>query len=233
MKPYYDHGGITIYHGDCREILPSLKADIVVTDPPYRSLDIDVVRGTTTRLVGGHNSRAGSRVGSGRWFATLDDETLTDVLLGLFGALPTHGAMYVFSDVKTGLRVLPRLPTRNVLVWDKLSIGMGYSWRRMHEWIAYCPARDHELRFAAFGDILRFAVPDPKVHPTEKPLLLVERLLLNSTDEGQTVLDPFMGSGSTLIAARDAGRSAIGIEVDEHYCEIAAKRLAQEVMAFP
>lgn len=229
MKPYYEADGVTIYHSDCREVLP-LAADVVVTDPPYKSLDIDVVRGTTTRLVDPRNHRGGDRIGSGDWFATLGDDVLTALLLDLHAALPVTGAMYVFADVKTGMRVFPALPQRNVLVWDKQSIGMGYAWRRMHEWIAYVPKEGHTLRSKGRGDIIRCAGEDAKLHPTEKPIGVLAPLIDNSSDHGQIVLDPFMGSGSTLVAAKRHGRRAIGIEVDERYCEIAAKRLAQRAL---
>lgn len=120
----------------------------------------------------------------------------------------------------------------NVLVWDKKSIGMGYNWRRMHEWIAYCPQPKHELRSKALGDIVRAKVPATKVHATEKPLDCLRPIILNSSDEGSTVLDPFGGSGSTLVAAKSLGRRAIGIEIEERYCEIAARRLSQGVLDF-
>lgn len=229
--PYYSENGITIYHGDCRNILPHLEpVDLVLTDPPYKSLDIDVVRGTTTRLVDGRNSRGGDRVGSGAWFSTLADDELCVFMISLYAVLPDHAALYIFSDVKTGLRILPSLPIKNVLVWDKVSIGMGYSWRRMHEWVGYCPRSEHRLRDKGLGDILRAQVPDNKCHPTEKPCEVLQPIILNSTDFGNTILDPFMGSGTTLRAAKDLGRKAIGIEIEEKYCEIAAKRLAQEVL---
>lgn len=232
MTPYFERDGVTIYHGDCREVLPVLGlVDLVVTDPPYRSLDIDVIRGTTTRLVGGKNRRAGNRIDSaGPWFATLNDDELVASLELARGRLDDDGAMYVFADVKTGLAVFPRLAPSNVLVWDKERIGMGYSWRRCHEWIAYCPQPAHRLRSAALGDIIRASAGRDKQHPTEKPRAVIAPLLRNSTDPGGLVLDPFMGSGTTLRAALDLGRRAIGIEIEERYCEIAARRLDQMVL---
>ena len=231
MKPYYSESGITIYHGDCREILPHLgPVDLVLTDPPYKSLDIDVVRGSTTRLVDGRNYRGGDRVGSGAWFSTLGDDELCVFMSGIYSSLPDHAALYIFSDVKTGLRIFPSLPIKNVLVWDKVSIGMGYSWRRMHEWVGFCPRSEHRLRDKGFGDILRAQVPENKCHPTEKPCEVLQPIILNSTDPGATILDPFMGSGTTLRAAKDLGRKCIGIEISREYCDIAIKRLQQETL---
>lgn len=221
IAPYYERDGIAIYHGDCREVLPQLVpsgVDLVVTDPPYTSLDEHVSRGTTTRLVAG---------GDEEWFPTLSDDEIVEILQGWCAQmLPLgSGAMYVFGDVKSGLRIFPRLNPRNVLVWDKRRIGMGYSWRRMHEWIAYCPDRDHVLRDKGAGDIIRCPGVETKTHPTEKPIALMNRLIANSSDAGEIVLDPFMGTGSTLRAAAQLGRRAIGIEVSERYCAKAVELL--------
>lgn len=238
LSPYYEDGSVTIYHGDCRDILPSLEpVALCITDPPYRSLDIDVIRGTTTRLVGrgnaaGRKPSAANRLGNeSDWFDTMPEPELSAVLLGILGRLTPEGALYVFADVKTGLGIFPKLPTKNVLVWDKLRLGMGYSWRRMHEWIAYCPREKHTLRSQARGDILRCAGVTDKRHPTEKPIGVLGPIIANSSDHGDAVLDPFCGSGSTLEAACLLGRKAIGIEREERYCEIAAQRCAQGVLA--
>ncbi len=226
IEPYYDRDGITIYLGDAREIVPELSAvwDLVVTDPPYASLDEHVSHGTTTRLVAG---------GDTDWFPTLTDAELIDFLDGWArqGA-GLAGAMYVFGDPKTALRVFPALGPANILVWDKMRLGMGYSWRRMHELIAYVPSYpgEHKLRSKSYGDILRFPGVAAKTHPTEKPVPLLEVLIENSSDAGDLVFDPFMGTGSTLRAAANLGRRAIGIEVSERYCEIAVERLRQEVL---
>lgn len=86
-------------------------------------------------------------------------------------------------------------------------------------------------RECAVSNIVRERPPTDRVHPNEKPLDMVSRFIRLTTEEGQTVLDPFMGSGTTLRAAKDLGRKAIGIEIEEKYCEIAVKRLAQGVLA--
>lgn len=235
MTPYYQDEYVTLYHGDCREILPTLDAvDLVITDPPYQSLDVEVSNGTTTRLVG-RDQLSGKRLASierGMWFATLSPTELLDVLLLCRGLLPPSGAMYVFSDVKSGLALFPSLAPSNVIVWDKGKLGMGYSWRRMHEWIAYVPNADHELRDKSMGDIIRCAVPSEKVHATQKPTSAIVPLIQNSSDRGDRVLDPFAGSGTTLVAAKSIDRAAIGVEINEAFCEIAARRLSQSVLDF-
>ena len=239
VKPYYEQDGIVIYHGDRRDVIAQLdcsQVSLVIADPPYRSLDIDVIRGTTTRLVGqgsaaGRKPSKANRLGAeDHWFETIPDGELIEDFTALYEAIPNDAAMYVFADVKSGLGIFPSLPQKNVIVWDKTTIGMGYSWRRMHEWIAYCPKEKHKLRSMALGDIIRCHVPDKKRHPTEKPLGCLTPLIRNSSDAGDVVLDLFMGVGSTLVAAKLEGRRAIGIELCEAYAEIAANRLRQGVL---
>lgn len=227
-QPYYQDDSVTLYHGDCREILPELATvDLIVTDPPYRSLDANVLAGTTTRLV----KRSGKRLAAtdDEWFATLSEDEIAAILSTACALLSSSGAMYVFADVKTGLVLFPRLLPKNVLVWDKQRIGMGYSWRRMHEWIAYCPRPAHELRDQGLGDILRCPTPDDKCHPTEKPTGAIVPILRNSSDPRAVVLDPFAGSGAVLVAAKSMDRRAIGIELSERHCETIAQRLSQNV----
>jgi site-specific DNA-methyltransferase (adenine-specific) len=225
LTPYYQDDAVTIYHGDCREILPQIgQVDCVITDPPYQSLDANVLAGTTTRLVPRNGKRL-SATDEG-WFATMDRDAILAVLVECRKILRPDGAVYVFADVKSGLELFPGW-ARNVLVWDKCSIGMGYSWRRMHEWIAYEPMPDHVLRDKGLGDIIRVPVPSDKVHPTEKPEAVIAPLIRNSTDVDDVILDPFGGSGTTAVAAKRLGRRCILIEREEKYCEVAAKRLAQ------
>jgi site-specific DNA-methyltransferase (adenine-specific) len=236
MRPYYDQDGVAIYHGDCREVLPTLgKVDLVVMDPPYRSLDVEVATGTTTRLLKPRDAFVGKRLASSngrRWFSTIPDEQLGEVFVELRRHLADSGALYCFADVKSALNLFPSLGPANMLVWDKQAIGMGYHWRRMYELIAFCPMPKHELRDKGLGDILRCPGVEKKVHPREKPVRLFLRILNNSTDHGGTILDPFCGTGPVLRAAKDLGRHAVGIESEERFCEIAAKRLEQGVLAF-
>jgi DNA modification methylase len=115
----------------------------------------------------------------------------------------------------------------NMLVWDKLAMGMGMPWRNQHELIVYGKRRPAAIVDGKLGNVLRVPRSGNKFHPTEKPVDLF-RCLIGNSPTGD-VLDPFMGSGTTLRAAKDTGRQAIGIELSEAYCEVAAKRLCQEV----
>lgn len=216
MTPYYEHGGITIYHGDCREVLPVLPScDLLLTDPPYGiALDTEY-------------SRRKSHTVRGRDYApVVGDESPFDGRF-LFG----FGKVQVVWGANNWPQAVPFNPMRDGwIVWDKrtneaadrilgspfeLAVVVG---RRCYEMIRlqHCGVKN------ADGDNAG------RFHPTQKPVALMTRVLRIFRDA--TVLDPFMGSGTVLIAAKESGRRAIGIEIEERYCEIAAKRLAQEVL---
>lgn len=217
MTPYYDDGQTVIYHGDCREIDAwDIAGGIMVTDPPY-----------------GMNLETGRRVGwQSRWagvtIAGDEDTALRDEILAAWGARPA----LVFATWK---RPLP-VGTREVLVWDKVvSTGMGdleIPWRP--SWEAVCLLGSGFVGRRTHGVLhypLPTLAPERKHHPTVKPLSLM-RHLIDRCPPLATIVDPFMGSGTTLRAAKDLGRSAVGIELEERYCEIAAKRLAQGAFDF-
>lgn len=199
-NPYYVDDSVALYHGDCREILPELpegSVDVLITDPPYQSLDVSVSVGTTTRLVRLDDPRfSGKRLTANdgkSWFDTIpDDELVAFLSVQCRRVLAKTGAMYVFSDIKTGLRIFPQLEPANVLTWDKNKIGMGYNWRRQTEWIAYCQNKKHNLRDKGLGDLLRVSGVAQKVHPTEKPTELIETLLDNSSDAGSIACGPVL-----------------------------------------
>ena len=229
MKPYYQDDAVTIYHGDAREVLPSidLDFDIVVTDPPYSS--------------GGYQE-AGKASGS---IGTRSDEVIAldnlstrgyqrlmrEVLRGCRQA----EELYLFTDWRMWVYTFDAIEdagwrVRSMLVWDKGTPGMGMGWRNQHELIAFGKRSGFERVGGrpAVGNVLRTSRTGNKWHPTEKPVELVARLLGNSA--GEAVLDPFMGSGTTLVAAKAAGKRAIGIEMEERWCDAAASRCSQEVL---
>ena len=199
MKPYYDHAGITIYHGDCREVLPHVTADVLVTDPPYGHAD---------KWTGGTWAENPMYADARRW----DREPFPDlaqVIARTSQAIVWGGNYYA----------LP--PSRCWLAWEKTQrmptmADLELAWTNMDR-----PAKSWT----------EDRNPDGKRwHPTQKPVSLMQWCL--GFVPGGTVLDPFMGGGTTLVAAKNLGRRAIGIEIEERYCEIAAKRLSQEVMQF-
>lgn len=205
MKPYYEHGGIVIYHGDARELLPGLLADVLCLDPPY---------GTAEH--GGYGRR---QLGLEQ-IANDNDTTVRDAILEHWGARQA----VVFGSPR---RAEPPGHWDYRLVWDKRSPGMGSPWRWQHEMIYLRgewenrPGVPSVLGFSAGNDMRQ------RHHPHEKPVPLMFALLQGTTG---LVMDACMGSGSTLRAAKDLGRHAIGIEIDERYCEVAARRLAQGVL---
>ena len=208
VRPYYEASGITIYHGDCREVLPGLpKVDLVLTDPPY-----------------GMEFRSNYR--SVRHEKIVGDTFLPlDAIRLAIGAAAR--AAYVFCRWDN-LREMPA--PKSVLVWVKNNWSMGdllHEHGRQWEAICFYPAAGHEF-VRRIPDVLFADRTGNNNHPTEKPTDLLGQLVVANV--GDTILDPFMGSGTTLRAAKDLGRKAIGIEIEERYCEIAAKRLSQEVL---
>ena len=220
MKEYYSHAGITIYHGDCREVLPSIDpcdVDLLLTDPPYGigyKLAAKVVgKGNRRVLMGGKPPVYG------------DDEPFDPSHLMRFGRCVLFGANY-YSD---------KLPASGGwIVWDKTGGGRGpdnsfadveLAWTN----VSKTPTIKHHL----WKGLVRDSEAGERVqHPTQKPIALMAWIIAGHTDVGDLILDPYTGSGPVLRAAKDLGRRAIGIEIEERYCEIAAKRLSQEVMQF-
>jgi len=219
VKPYYQDEWVTIYHGDCREILPDLpKVDLVLTDPPYGINYHRVGRSkgyVTVNYAGGIYGK--------NWDAIVgDDKPFDPTSLLVFEKLILWGANNFANK-------LPN--SAGWLIWDKkrggsTAIGFGGS--------------DAELAYTSFLTSVRIYAylwdgfkRDGEVgkhfHPTQKPVSLMEWCILQAGDVG-SILDPYMGSGATLRAAKDLNRHSIGIEVEEKYCEIAAKRCSQSVM---
>lgn len=206
LTPYYDEGGIQIFHGDCREVLPLLDpVDLVLTDPPY---------GIASIWTGGFSARHGwARAGVQKelrnsWDGQAPDREALERCIAAGRYAVIWGGNY-FD--------LP--PSRGWLVWNKPERGFTLAEAEL-AWTN----RDAVIRVA---DLPR---SDPnREHPTQKPIKLM-RWCLSLFPAAQTVLDPFMGSGTTLRAAKDLGRKAIGIEIEERYCDLAARRLQQSVL---
>lgn len=227
MKPYYSENGITIYQGDCREVLPSLPVvDLVLTDPPYF---VPTQSYTGKRGAGYHRKMLGDATILGMAFELVFAHYIDPIL-------SDNATWYVFCDARSYPLVwqslYPVCQNVRMLVWDKLASLNGYTWRRQFELIAWAEKSEAPQIPTGDGDVLKFrAQPiDARFHPAEKPLALLKQIL--GKHDSKLILDPFMGSGSTLAAAKDLGRQAIGIEIEERYCEIAAKRLSQEVLNF-
>lgn len=216
--PYYDDGQAVIYHGDCRKILPAIDlsgVDLLLTDPPYGiSLNTDNSRFSGRK---GNISGDGNGKGSvdGAPIAN-DDKPFDPSFLLSFGQ---HQIVWGWNHFPSSL------PRGTCLVWIKRfdeSFGLFLS--------------DAEVAWMSKGhgvycrrDLSNNAIANERVHPTQKPVSLM-RWCIDFFPNSRTVLDPYMGSGTTLRAAKDMGRRSIGIELDERYCEVAAQRLMQEAL---
>lgn len=214
IAPYYDRDGITIYHGDCREVDAWLSADVMLTDPPY---GMAFVSSWTTR----RRPVAGDR-----------DERVRDDALRLWGGKPAA----VFGT----WRVARPPETRQVITWFKASVGPGMGdlslpWGCATEEIYILGDGWHgERRSNLITTSEQRGNPHGAAallgHPTPKPTELMQQLLACAPPG--VVADPFMGVGATPLACALAGRKCVCVEVEERYCEVTARRLAQGVLPF-
>lgn len=232
VKPYYEEDGITVYHGDCREILPQVSGDILFTSPPYGVQESNIAE------------RAKFKYGS-----------LSDCLTrGLLDVLINADCKWRFINIQL-LSANKRMTIewlggnasrlKDVIIWTKdnappqMEPGVMDS---SFEFI-FCFSDDdpHKRKFdgCEWRGMVRNVVSSPvnsnefaALHRAAFPMWLPLWIILTFSKEGQTVLDGCCGIGTTLRAAKDLGRKAIGIEIEEKYCEIAANRLRQEVLAF-
>jgi site-specific DNA-methyltransferase (adenine-specific) len=232
MKPYYDDGQVTIYHGDCRDVLPSLRGiDLVFTSPPY---NLGRVSGAYANMREGYLSHDDA----------MPDEQYVEwqrnALSMMWESLSDDGAIFYNHKqvIRDGVALLPtrlippEVLLRQVIIWNR-RIGMNWSpshFVPQHEWVLLLAKPEFRLRdrgASSPGDVWNINVEQDRgsLHPCAFPTSLPTTAIGATTS--WTVLDPFMGSGSTLRSALDLGRRAIGIEVEERYCEVAVQRLAQ------
>jgi len=214
-EPYYQDDLVKLYHGDCREVAEWLEADVLVTDPPYgrawKQGESGIARGWSSDA---HPGIAGDK-----------DTTTRDAALHAWGPRPA----ILFGD----LMLSPPSGTKQVLILQKSPLmgtkGTFLNFRRDAEaiyllgWRAGLGGTTSVLQSGALGNQVQKAGQ----HPHAKPLDVMETLLVRTDG---TIADPFAGSGSTLVAAKQLGRRAIGVELEEAYCEIAARRLAQDTL---
>jgi len=219
MTPYYERDGTTIYLGDCRDILPQLgPVDLVLTDPPF---GIDGGRGGDSRKFGK------GKYQKDKWEDTPEyiQELVDDVIIPRVAS----GQRLIITP---GIRCLHLYPPPVDLgcLWQPASVTHGAWGFQTFSPILYY-GKDPRAGIAQVPNGRQVTEQTEKNgHPCSKPMGAWKWLLCKGSLEGETILDPFMGSGTTLRAAKDLGRKAIGIEIEEKYCEIAVKRLAQEVM---
>lgn len=239
MKPYYQDEACTIYHGDCREILPTLKpVDLVLTDPPYgvtqnkwddRSVAFDFFDMIETPLVCTAQNPFSAQMicrysNRFKWSDVWEKSQAVGFLNAKIMPLRQHEDILVFSNGKA--KYFPKLtekPAQDIRPnTGRTAVNNNYG---------KCGSNsDRDISKSYPRSVVRFKNSQERNHPTEKPIKLFSYLLEIYTELNDSILDPFMGSGTTLRAAKDLGRKAIGIELEEKYCEIAVERLRQEVL---
>ncbi len=213
IEPIYQQDGITLYQGDNREVLPQLEvADLLLTDPPY-GIGQDKGMGSGGRGGFGNCSHRAPRRYQGDWDATRPDN-LSLYLSKAHTAIIWGGNH--FSD---------QLPQCNKwLVWNKEQTMPSYSDCEL----AWTNLNGNAIKMFTYAGNGFFAREKERWHPTQKPIALMNWCLdVAHMEEGWTILDPFLGSGSSLVAAKARGLHGIGIEREEKYIEIAIKRLSQ------
>ncbi len=226
MRPYYDHAGITIFHADCADLLVQLRSsiDVIVTDPPY-----GVGLGKCGDVRGG---RHGMRHDG---YASYEDsyENFVGVIVPVLTAYVQAASR---AAVFTGPHMHEQLKPEAIgAVYYPSGVGRtSWGFKTLLPVLLYggSPTVMQGKGASCPTVIVSSELPEPisKGHPVPKPLGWMKWLVRLASLPGDTIVDPFMGSGTTLRAAKDLGRRAIGIEIEERYCEIAAKRLSQEVL---
>lgn len=226
-QPFYARDRMTIWNGDCLDVLPTLPmVDAVITDPPY-------MIGISS--VGDPDAKCGTwadAMNAATWFA--------EWYSLCWGRIRDTGYMATFCNWRTMPTVMRALamkfiPATSCVVWHKQWLGTAYknAFRPTYELIVVSAKPNAEIADRCQSDVIEQTWRAGQCgtwHPAEKPQPLVERLIGHLTPEGGRVLDPFMGSGTTLIAAKSLGREAIGIEIEQRHCESAVARLRQGVL---
>jgi len=210
-------GDATLYEGDCLEILPTLgKVDAIVTDPPYGTHDL-----------GGGYGRRQLHSEDGRSGRTIPNDSDLSVFTAALSVLPNlTGYLLAFYGARRTVEFVSAIAGWEYvgeIIWDKKQMGLGYTIRYSHESIAVLKRGDAERPSFAIDSVIEYHQQE-KLHPHQKPTALLERLV-----EWQlgSVLDPFMGSGTTGVACSNLGRKFIGIEIEPKYFDIACKRIEE------
>jgi site-specific DNA-methyltransferase (adenine-specific) len=201
---------------------PSESVDLLITDPAYESLEKHRAIGTTTRL-------KHSKASSNDWFKVFPNARFGELFAEVFRVLKRNTHFYLLCDAETMFVAKPEAERAGFrfwkpLVWDKCTIGMGYHYRARYEFILFFEKGKRRLNDLGVADV----VAVPRIHggyPAEKPSALAEVLIKQSTEPGEVVADPFMGSGSVGVAAAKLGRKFLGNDVNPEAVRLAADRL--------
>lgn len=206
LKPYYKDRYCVIYHGDSEVIAQSIDSfDILITDPPYGM-----------KYQSNHRFKKHDKIAN-------DDYFPVEFLIEQINK--ASRASYVFCRWNN---IYEMSTPKSIIAWVKNNWSMGdlkHEHGRQWEACLFYPGKYHEFK-KRIPDVIHCNKTKNNLHPTQKPVELIRKII--NANEGDVIFDPFIGSGSTLRAAKDLGRKSIGIEIDERYCEIAAKVLSQE-----
>lgn len=216
-----------IYQEDAVDWLSSFDSeiiDLIVTDPAYESLEKHRAKGTTTRL-------KHSKASSNNWFTIFPNNRFPDFFQQVYRVLKKNRHFYLFCDQETMFIVKPIAEAIGFkflkpLVWNKEKLGMGYHYRAQYEFILFFEKGKRKLNNLGVSDIISC----PRIHkgyPTEKPVKVSEILISQSTQPGELVVDPFVGSGSVGVAALNLGREFLGCDISTDAVTIASNRLKE------
>jgi site-specific DNA-methyltransferase (adenine-specific) len=206
------------------------SVDLIITDPPYESLERHRAIGTTTRL-------KHSKASSNDWFSVFPNSRFRELFDELYRVLARNSHFYLFCDSETAFVAKPVAESAGFkfwkpLIWDKQRIGMGYHYRCRYEMILFFEKGKRRLHDLAIADI----IAAPRIiggYPAEKPVSLSEVLIRQSSSPGDRVIDPFMGSASVGVAALSLGRRFAGNDISELSLALARERLTHELATCP
>jgi site-specific DNA-methyltransferase (adenine-specific) len=222
VKPVFELAALDAVKWLCEQ--PTESVDLVVTDPAYESLEKHRAVGTTTRL-------KHSKASSNDWFRVFPNSRFGELFAEIFRVLRPDTHFYLFCDAETMFVAKPEAERAGFkfwkpLVWDKRAIGMGYHYRARYEFILFFEKGKRRLNDLGVADIITV----PRIHrgyPAEKPVKVSEVVIRQSSQPGEVVADPFMGSGSIGVAAVTLGRRFIGTDLNPEAVRLSAHRLVQ------
>jgi site-specific DNA-methyltransferase (adenine-specific) len=206
--------------------LPNESVDLIVTDPPYESLEKHRAIGTTTRL-------KHSKASSNNWFEIFPNARFGELFTECYRVLKKNRHFYLFCDQETMFVAKPIAETSGFrfwkpLIWDKQKIGMGYHYRCRYELVLFFEKGKRKLNDLSIPDVIQA----PRIHngyPAEKPAAVSETLIRQSTEIDEIVIDPFMGSASVGLAALSLGRGFLGNDLCDEAVRIAESRLSSHI----
>lgn len=212
---------IELHNTDAISMLNSLNyesIDLMITDPPYESLEKHRSTGTTTRL-------------QNKWFPIVKNDYFIVFFIIARNILKNNSHLYMFCDQETMFTIVPMAINAGFkfwkfLVWDKMAISTGYHWRNNYECILFFEKGKRRLNNNSWSDLQHFKrLKGKDLYPTQKPVELIDRLILNSSNIGETILDPFMGSGSVGISAIKNKRNFIGNDIQKDAIELTKRNI--------